>query len=67
MITVKVNGEFERNKRGKVKTYGSEKDVQMHYRCWDDAKLKSIHGVEILDLNKKELRDANRQRETMQQ
>lgn len=60
MIAVKVNGEFERNKRGKVKTYGVVKDVHTHYRCWDENKLKTVHGVEIVKLNKKELRDANK-------
>lgn len=60
MIAVKKNGEFERNHRGKVKTYGCAEDVRMHFRCWDENKLKAEYGVEIIDLSKKELRDANR-------
>jgi hypothetical protein len=59
MIAVKEDGKLERNKRGKVKTYGCKEDVHTHFRCWDDAKLLS-RGVEIVDLTKKEIRDANR-------
>lgn len=59
MIAVKKKGDYERNGKGRVKTYGSPKDVYAHYRCWDDKKLKTIYGVEIVEVDKKELREAN--------